>query len=363
MAVVSSLKIYPCSSLTKEKEREKLLENPGFGKVFSDHMALILWSETRGWHNAQITERKPFQLDPASAVLHYAQEIFEGLKAYRAKDGRLLLFRPEQNARRFSRSAQRMAMPVIPEELFLNAIKELVKIDKEWIPDGEDASLYLRPFMFAKEAFLGVRPAKEYIFCVIASPVGSYFKGGGESIILWVEKYLSRAVPGGTATAKCGGNYAASLKAQALAREKGCDQVVFLDIIKRHQVEEIGGMNIFFSLDNNALITPPLNGAILPGITRSSILILAKDAGFKTEERGYSFEEWERDAVSGRLKEVFACGTAAVITNISHVRHEVGEFSIGDGKLGPVAQQLRQKLIGIQRGILHDPYSWVQRID
>lgn len=363
MTVASSLKIYPDSNPTRGEEREKLLKSPGFGKVFSDHMAVIHWSEEKGWHDGQITARKPFQLDPASAVFHYAQEIFEGMKAYRGKDGGVLLFRPEQNVRRFAKSAGRLAMPELPEELFISAVVELVKIDNQWIPEGQDSSLYLRPFMFAVEPFLGVRPAKEYIFCVIASPAGTYFKDSGKPVTLWVETRLSRAAPGGTGAVKCGGNYAASLEAQALAHEKGCDQVVFLDVVERRWVEEAGGMNICFVLDNNTLVTPPLDGTILPGITRSSILALAKDTGMKTEERGYSFEEWQKDAVSGRLKEVFACGTAAVITSIGQVRHETGEFTIADGKTGPVAQQLRQKLVGIQHGMIDDSYGWVHRIN
>jgi len=362
MAAASSFKIYPNSNPARGEKREKILKSPGFGKVFSDHMAIVYWSEEEGWHDAQITARSPFQLDSASAVLHYAQEIFEGLKAYHGGGGRVLLFRPEQNARRFARSAERLAMPVLPEEIFLDAVVEVVRIDNRWIPEGEEVSLYLRPFMFASEPFLGVRPAREYIFCVIASPAASYFKGEGKLVTVWVEKHLSRAAPGGTGAVKCGGNYAASLETQALAQEKGCDQVVFLDTVERRCVEELGGMNICFVLDDNTLVTPPLAGTILPGITRSSILVLARDAGMKVEERSYSFEEWQSDAASGRLQEVFACGTAAVITSIGQVRHETGEFTVGDGKAGPVAQNLRQKLVGIQRGQINDPYGWVRTV-
>ncbi|RCL00177.1 MAG: branched-chain amino acid aminotransferase [Candidatus Tokpelaia sp. JSC189] len=363
MAAALSFKIYPNSNPTRGEERKKLLKTPGFGKLFSDHMALVHWSEEKGWHEAQITARKFLSLDPASAVLHYAQEVFEGLKAYRSQDGCVLLFRPEQNAQRFAQSAKRLAMPVLPEELFLDAVTELVKIDRNWIPEGNDASLYLRPFMFASESFLGVRSAKEYIFCVIASPAGAYFKGQGKPITIWVEKYLSRAAPGGTGAAKCGGNYAASLQAQALAHEKGCDQVAFLDVVERRWVEELGGMNICFVLDKNTLVTPPLGGTILSGITRSSILTLAAEAGMKVEERGYSFHEWQKDAVDGRLQEVFACGTAAVITSVSRVRHEKGEFVIGDGTVGSVAQGLRHKLVSIQHALSNDSYGWVRVIN
>jgi len=362
MAAASFLKIYPKSNLTRGEEREKLLNDPGFGKVFSDHMALIHWSESEGWHDARITAREPFRLDPASSVLHYAQEIFEGLKAYRSSDGRILLFRPEMNARRFAQSAERLAMPILPEKLFLDTVRELARIDHEWIPQGDDASLYLRPFMFAVEPFLGVRPSKHYIFCVIASPAKSYFKGKGQTVTVWVEKHLSRAAPGGTGAAKCGGNYAASLEVQALASSKHCDQVVFLDAVEHRWVEELGGMNICFVLDDNTLVTPPLGGTILPGVTRSSILTLANDLGMKTQERPYSFEEWKNDIASGKLKEVFACGTAAVITGIGHVKHEEGEFTIGDGAMGPVSQQLQHMLVGIQRGAVHDVHGWVHPV-
>lgn len=362
MAAASPLKIYPNPNPTRGGEREKLLKNSGFGKVFSDHMVTIHWSEEKGWYDGQVSARKPFALDPASAVLHYAQEIFEGLKAYRGRDGRILLFRPEQNARRFARSAKRLAMPVLPEELFIRALEELVRIDRAWIPEGEDTSLYLRPFMFAAEAFLGVRPSREYIFCVIASSVGAYFKNGEKPVTLWVEKQLSRAAPGGTGAAKCGGNYAVSLEAQALAQHHGCDQVVFLDAVGHRWVEEVGGMNICFVLGDNTLVTPSLTGTILPGVTRSSVLTLAGNAGMKVEERNYSFQEWQDDAASGRLKEVFACGTAAVITSVGRVRHEEGEFMIGEDAIGPVAARLKQNLIEIQHGAGNAPAGWVHEV-
>lgn len=353
------VEIVPNTNPVKEEKREKLLEDPGFGTVFSDHMAVAHWSQDKGWHKAQIVARAPFQLDPASAVLHYGQEIFEGLKAYRGKDGRVLLFRPEANARRFSRSADRLAMPEMPEQLFLDCVKELVKIDAAWIPQGDDASLYLRPFMFANEAFLGVRPSREYIFCVIASPSGAYFKGEGKPVTIWVETELSRAAPGGTGAAKCGGNYAASLEAQAKATENGCDQVAFLDVVERRWVEELGGMNVFFVLDGKTLVTPPLKGTILPGITRDSLLVLAKEAGLSVEERGYSFDEWRADAASGRLSEVFACGTAAIITAVGQIRYQGGEFTIADGKAGAVTARLREQLIHLQRGETNDSHDWV----
>jgi branched-chain amino acid aminotransferase len=343
-----------------EDERARLLESPGFGRIFTDHMVTVTWEAGKGWHDARVGERKPFQLDPASAVLHYAQEIFEGLKAYRTAKGATVLFRPEENARRLQSSAERLAMPAVPEELFLESIERLVRIDRSWIPSGE-GSLYLRPFMFADEPFLGVRPANRYTFCVIASPVGAYFKGGAKPIAVWVSDDFSRAAPGGTGAAKCGGNYAASLIAQAQAAERGCDQVVFLDAAEHRWVEELGGMNIVFVMEDGTLVTPPL-GTILPGITRSSLITLARDAGMRVEEKAYSFDQWQEDAASGRLKEAFACGTAAVVAPIGTVRHAGGEFAIAGGKPGPVTQKLHETLVGIQRGTLADPYGWLHVI-
>jgi len=353
------VEIVPNTNPVDEEKRKKLLEDPGFGNIFSDHMAVVHWSQDKGWHKAQIMARAPFQIDPASAVLHYGQEIFEGLKAYRSKDDRILLFRPEANARRFARSAGRLAMPELPEQLFLDCVKELVKIDAAWIPQGDDASLYLRPFMFANEAFLGVRPSRDYIFCIIASPSGAYFKGAGKPVTIWVETELSRTAPGGTGAAKCGGNYAGSLEAQAKAAEHDCDQVAFLDVVERRWVEELGGMNVFFVLDGKTLVTPALKGTILPGITRDSLLVLAKEAGLGVEERDYSFDEWQADAASGRLSEVFACGTAAVITAVGQVRYQGGAFTIADGKAGAVTLKLREELIRLQRGEANDSHGWV----
>ena len=344
-----------------ETDRNKALENLGFGKVFTDHMALVRWTPEKGWHDAKITARKPLEIDPASAVLHYAQEIFEGMKAYKAEDGRILLFRPDQNARRFAESATRMAMPPVPDALFLKAVEELVRVDQAWVPSG-DASLYLRPFMFANEAFLGVRPAMEYIFCVIASPVGAYFKGGSKAVSLWVETGFTRAANGGTGAAKCGGNYAASLVAQAEASKRDCDQVVFLDAAEHRWVEELGGMNVFFAMNDGSIVTPPLGGTILPGITRMSIITLAKEKGLKVEERPYSFEEWKADAASGRMKEAFACGTAAVLAGIGTVRHADGEFRIGDGQTGDLTQSLRSELVSLQRGVSEDSRGWTRKI-
>ncbi|WP_448501835.1 branched-chain amino acid aminotransferase [Sphingomonas sp.] len=343
-------------------ERDALLENPGFGRLFTDHMAMVRWSTEQGWHDAQIRPRGPIQMDPASSVLHYAQEIFEGLKAYRTDDGGVTLFRAAANAQRFRDSAMRMAMPELPDDLFLGSIRELVAIDRDWIPSIEGGSLYLRPFMIASEVFLGVKPSAEYLYMVIASPAGAYFKGGAPSITVWISDGYTRAAPGGTGAAKCGGNYAASLPAQAEAIAEGCDQVVFLDAVERRFVEELGGMNTFFVFDDGSIQTPPLTGTILPGITRDSILTLARDEGLAVREQPYAIDQWEADAKSGRLRESFACGTAAVVTPIGRVRGRATDFSIGNGGPGTLTNRLRERLVAIQRGQAADPHGWVERI-
>jgi branched-chain amino acid aminotransferase len=325
-------------------------------------MVMIRYAADKGWHDAQVKARGPIEIDPACAVLHYAQEIFEGMKAYRSPDGGASLFRPDANARRFNESAKRLAMPELPAELFLESIRSLVAADREWIPTIEGGSLYLRPFMFASEVFLGVRPAKEYLYLVIASPAGGYFKSGASAISIWVSEHYSRAAPGGTGAAKCGGNYAASLIAQAEAIEKNCDQVVFLDAADHRWVEELGGMNLFFVMDGGKLITPPLSGTILPGITRDSIITLAREEGLTVIEEPYAIDQWEADAVSGKLIETFACGTAAVVTAVGTVRSSSGEFTIGGGGPGQLTEKLRRRLVDIQRGIAPDHHGWVKRL-
>lgn len=342
--------------------RAGMLENPGFGRIFTDHMAIARWNADKGWHDMAIQPRAPLTMDPACAVLHYAQEIFEGLKAYRTDAGGVMLFRADANARRFRESARRMAMAELPEDLFLESIRALVGADREWIPAIDGGSLYLRPFMIASEVFLGVKPSAEYLYMVIASPVGAYFKGGAPSITVWVSDEFTRAAPGGTGAAKCGGNYAASLQAQAEAIREGCDQVVFLDAVERAQVEELGGMNTFFVFDDGSIQTPPLTGTILPGITRASILTLARDAGIEVREAPYSIDEWQADAESGRLRECFACGTAAVVTPIGRVRGRSRDFRIGNGGPGEVTSRLRAQLVAIQKGDAADPHAWTQRI-
>ncbi|TAJ29361.1 MAG: branched-chain amino acid aminotransferase [Reyranella sp.] len=350
----------PHSSPTPAAQRAELLKNPGFGRVFSDHMVTIKYSDADGWHDAKIGPRGTIPMDPAAAVLHYAQEIFEGLKAYRTGDG-ATLFRPRENAKRFQDSARRLAMPELPEDIFLEACDLLVNTDRDWIPDG-DGSLYLRPFMFANEIFLGVKPSSNYLFSVIASSVGSYFKSGADAVSLWVSQEFTRAAPGGTGAAKCGGNYAASLLAQSEATRNGCDQVVFLDAVERKWVEELGGMNIFFVFDDGSMCTPPLGGTILPGVTRSSLLTLAKDKGIKVREEKYSYEQWKNDSKSGKLREAFACGTAAVVTPIGTVRAPEGEFRIGNGGPGIRTTELKSALVGIQRGTAADPHKWIHKV-
>src|SRR5256885_11264424 len=343
------------------ERRAAVLQEPGFCRVFTDHMVAIRYREGKGWHDAKITARVAIPMDPAAAVLHYSQQIFEGLKAYRTADGGAVMFRPEANARRFQKSAERLAMPMLPEDAFVTACDELVKVDRDWIPEG-DGSLYLRPFMFASEVFLGVKPSSEYLYLVIASPVVSYFKGGVQPVAVWLSQDYTRAAPGGTGAAKCGGNYAASLLPQAQAVEHGCDQALFLDAVQRRWVDELGGMNIFFVYADGTLVTPPLTGSILPGITRDSILTLARDQGLTVVERPYAYAEWQADTESGALREAFACGTAAVITPIGTVKSTGGEFVMGDGTAGPVTTDLRQQLVDIQRGRTPDRYGWVHRV-
>ncbi len=343
-------------------DRAKVLADPGFGRVFTDHMAIVRYSEGKGWHSAEITARKPLMLDPASAVLHYAQEIFEGLKAYKTETGSLALFRPEANARRFQQSAQRMAMPELPADVFVKSIHELVNIDRDWFPTVEGGSLYIRPFMFASEVFLGVRPATEYLYLVILSPVGGYFKGGSPAVSIWVSQDYTRAAPGGTGAAKCGGNYATSLVAQAEAIKHGCDQVVYLDAAERRWIEELGGMNVFLVFKDGTLRTPPLSGTILPGITRESLMMLARAEGLAVREEPYAIDQWRADAESGMLTEAFACGTAAVVTPIGRVASPQGEFKMGAGGPGQTTMRLKQRLVDIQRGVAPDPHGWVYKV-
>ncbi|MFZ2511107.1 MAG: branched-chain amino acid aminotransferase [Gordonia sp. (in: high G+C Gram-positive bacteria)] len=343
--------------------RAEILQAPGFGRHFTDYMVTIDFDRERGWHRARVTPYGPIALDPAAMVLHYAQEIFEGLKTYRQPDGSLAAFRPEANAERFNNSARRLAMPELPVDDFVAALRQLVAVDHGWVPQaGGEESLYLRPFMIATEASLGVRPADEYRFVVIASPAGAYFAGGVKPVSVYLCTEYVRASPGGTGAAKFGGNYAASLLAQAQAAEEGCDQVVWLDAIERRYIEEMGGMNLFFVLGagrDAEIVTPELSGSLLPGITRNSLLTLATDAGYRVSERKISTDELRAGVTSGAISEVFACGTAAVITPVGRVKSATDDYLIGDGATGPVTQELRDTLTGLQRGTVVDAHSWM----
>ncbi|MFF4714099.1 branched-chain amino acid aminotransferase [Streptomyces eurythermus] len=357
-----TIELKPSASPLSAAEREAILADPGFGRHFTDHMVTIRWTEGRGWHDAQLVPYGPISLDPSTAVLHYGQEIFEGLKAYRQPDGSVALFRPEANARRFRSSARRMAMAELPEELFIAALDALLTQDADWVPPhGGEASLYLRPFMFATEAALGVHPANEYLFMLIASPSGAYFSGGVKPVTIWVAEDHVRAVPGGTGDAKTGGNYAASLLPQAEAAAHGCDQVVYLDAVTRTKVEESGSMNVAF-VYGDRIVTPALSGSILEGITRDSLLQVARDLGYTAEEGTITLQQWREDAASGALTEVFACGTAAVVTPIGHVKTKNDQWSHGDGSTGPVTMRLREALLSLQRGLTEDKHGWMHRV-
>jgi branched-chain amino acid aminotransferase len=349
------------SPATPERIAE-VLANPGFGMHFTDHMVTIRHNRTQGWHDAQVEPYRPITLDPAAMVLHYGQAIFEGLKAYRQPDGTVASFRPEANAARFRRSARRLAMPELPDDVFLASLRELVAVDDRWVPEQDEESLYLRPFMISTEVGLGVRPSSEYLYVLIGSPAGSYFASGVKPVSVWLSTEYVRAAPGGTGAAKFAGNYAASLVAQAQAAEQGCDQVVWLDAVERRWVEEMGGMNLFFVFGSGAdarVVTPELSGSLLAGVTRDSLLTLASSLGHQVEERRISTEEWEKKAESGELTEVFACGTAAVITPVGSVKHAEGEYTISGGATGEVSMRLRDALTAIQRGTAPDPHGWM----
>ena len=357
-----SFEVRPNPAPVGIQERQEILANPGFGKHFTDHMARAMWTPQAGWHDARVEPYGPLQLDPAAAVLHYAQEIFEGLKAYRHADGSVWTFRPQANAARFARSARRLALPELSEQAFLDSLCALVRTDVDWVPTGGEASLYLRPFMFASETFLGVRPAAEVSYLVIASPAGAYFPGDVHPVSIWLSQDYTRAAPGGTGTAKCGGNYAASLIAQQQASANGCDQVCFLDATEHRWVEELGGMNLYFVLDDGSLVTPALSGSILEGVTRSSVLQLATDLGHRVEERRVDVQEWRDGVESGRITEVFACGTAAVVTPIGSLVEPDRTSVANGGRTGEVTAKIRAALLDVQYGRVQDAHGWLYRL-
>jgi branched-chain amino acid aminotransferase len=348
---------------TPDEVRDAALAAPRFGAVFTDHMALAQWTPDDGWHDAVVTAYRPLEVSPAAAVLHYAQEIFEGLKAYGHADGTVWSFRPERNAARFAASAARLALPQLPAGDFLESVKTLVRVDQAWVPpagDGE-ASLYLRPFMIAVEPNLAVRPSRQVTYGVIASPAGPYFPGGIAPVSIWLATNHTRAAHGGTGEAKCGGNYAASLAAQAEAVANGCDQVAFLDAAERTWVEESGSMNLCFVYRDGRIVTPELSGAILDGITRASILELATGLGHQVEERRVSIDEWRDGVASGDITEVFACGTAAVVTPVGRLVWDGGEAACPPG-VGPVTARLRTSLLDLQYGRTPDDRGWLTRL-
>jgi branched-chain amino acid aminotransferase len=347
--------------LTTPERRAEILADPGFGRYFTDHMVRVDWVDGE-WREPRVLPYGPLSLDPATMSLHYGQLIFEGLKAYRQPDDSIATFRPEANAERFARSARRLAMPEVPTELFVEALEQLVGVDRDWVPEGVDSSLYLRPFMMSTEVGLGVRPANEYAFLIIASPAGAYFPRGIQPVTVWLSTEYTRAAPGGTGEAKCAGNYAASLVAQAQASAQGCDQVVWLDALEHRWVEEMGGMNLYFVYGSGPgarIVTPALTGTLLPGITRDSLLSVAADLGYTVEEGRISTDDWHKGAESGELTEVFACGTAAVITPVGLAKSAEGEWTVGDGTPGAVTMHLRESLLGLQTGQLPDTHGWM----
>jgi branched-chain amino acid aminotransferase len=344
--------------------RAQLLDDPGFGRYFTDHMVRIDYADG-AWQGGELVPYGPIAVDPATTSLHYGQSIFEGLKAYRQPDGSIATFRPEANAARFAQSARRLAMAELPAETFLDSLQALVEADRDWVPSGGDASLYLRPFMIATEVGLGVRPADAYSYLLIGSPAGAYFRHGVQPVSVWLSTEYTRAAAGGTGEAKCGGNYASSLVAQAQAAAEGCDQVVWLDAVEHRWVEEMGTNNLCFVYGSGPgarVMTPALTGTLLAGVTRDSLLVLARDLGYEVEEGKISVEQWRDGNVSGEITEVFACGTAAVVTPVGSVKSATGGWTVGDGKPGPVTMRLREALLGVQTGTQPDTHGWLHTL-
>jgi len=336
----------------------------GFGKYYTDNLVVAEWSETTGWGDAELKAYGPISIDPATSVLHYGQEIFEGLKAYCQPDGGVSLFRPVANAERFRRSAARLALPELDTEDFVATVEALVKQDHKWVPQNIGESLYIRPFMFASEVGLGVRPSNHATYMVITTPASAYFNPN-KAVNVWISTEYVRAAPGGTGAAKFGGNYAGSLLAQKQAAAEGCDQVVWLDATERRWIEEMGGMNLYFIKGKGkeaTVLTPKLTGTLLAGITRDSILSVAKDLGYKVEEGMISIDDWRDGVASGEITEIFACGTAAVVSPIGSAKSTQGTWTTGDGNPGPITMQIRETLLGIQHGTIEDKHSWNKRV-
>ncbi len=329
----------------------------GFGHIFTDHMFIMNYTEGKGWHDPRIVPFGDITLSPAAMVLHYGQEMFEGLKAYRGANGDVYLFRPDMNAKRANNSNTRLCIPHIPEDDFVQAVKAVVDVDRAWVPYEEGTSLYIRPFVISTDAHLGVAPSKTYMFIIILSPSGAYYESGLEPVGIWIEDEYVRAVRGGMGYAKTGGNYAASLAAQVKAHDGGYSQALWLDGVERKYIEEVGSMNIAFKISGK-VVTPMLNGSILPGITRDSILHLCRDWGYEVEERRISVDELIEAAHSGALEEVFGTGTAAVVSPVGKLRYKNDVIEIGGGKIGELTQRLYDELTGIQWGKKDDPYGW-----
>lgn len=345
----------------QKKEKPDLTGQLGFGKIFTDHMFLMNYTEGTGWHDARIVPYQNISLSPASMVFHYGQEMFEGLKAYEGKDGKVRLFRPDMNAKRANASNERLCIPKIPEEDFVEAIKTLVDVDRNWIPTAPGTSLYIRPFIIATDDFLGVAPSKTYLFIIILSPSGAYYKTGLKPVGIWIEDEYVRAVRGGIGFAKTGGNYAASLIAQVKAHDDGYSQVLWLDGVERKYIEEVGAMNIFFKISGK-VVTPMLSGSILPGITRDSVINICKSWGYEVEERKISVDELIEAQKSGALEEVFGTGTAAVISPVGKLRYKDDVMTIGDGEIGPLSQKLYDTVTGLQNGTVEDTFGWIQYV-
>lgn len=359
-----NLVVTPSAHPLSDAERAARMVNPAFGRIFTDHMVVIPYRDGK-WQQGELKAYGPLMLDPSASSLHYGQAIFEGYKAFAQPDGSIKTFRPEQNAERFNRSAARLAMPAIPVELFLEAGDALIAQDRNWVPKNTGESLYMRPLMIATDPYLGVRPSEEYLFVLFASPAGAYFPKGVKPVTVWISEDFVRAAPGGTGEAKCAGNYAASLMAQSQAQEKGCDQVVWLDAVHREFIEEMGGMNLFFVYKDGekiTVVTPELTGTLLPGITRRSLLEMAKDLGYATEERKLSVLQWRDDIASGRMTEVFACGTAAVITPVGVAKANGFEMTINNNENGAVTLALREALLGLQHGTAPDTHGWMHKV-
>jgi branched-chain amino acid aminotransferase len=346
-----------------DAEREELLKAPVFGANLTDHQVVVVWEKDKGWHSAQVLPYGPIMMDPSAAVLHYGQEIFEGIKAYRHADGSIWTFRPEANAARLQRSAHRMALPEVPTEIFVESLKQLIAVDGAWVPEPvNEKTLYIRPFEIAAENFLGVRAAHRAEYRVIASPVGPYFTGGLKPVSIWIALDSARAGKHGTGEAKTGGNYAASLLAQNEGYENGCSQVMFLDAESSTYIEELGGMNLFFVYNDGHVVTPALDGTILRGITRDSVVTLIKDRGIEIEERKITLDEVRDGINSGSIVEVFACGTAAVITPIGQFKSREEIIGSSDAEAGELTASLREELTGIQYGKVADRHNWLVKL-